>query len=309
MTQVYDIIGDIHGVKEPVEKLLHKLGYVIVNGVYTHPQGHKVCFLGDFIDRGPEQQGVLELVRAMVDSGNAIAIMGNHEFNAICYATQLPDGSYVREHNAHNYKHHKAFLDEYPLGSEKHKEIINWFKTLPVYIDLPEFSAIHACWDDHYIKTLSKFTNADNTLKDQAYIDYACKTSEAHEVLECLLKGPEMPLPEGVSFETAGGVKRERARIKWWQANNSSVVDSLFLPVNEMEQAHLDKINALPLTKIFNGNAGRKPIFLGHYWLTQKPEPLTDTVACLDYSTIKTNVQVGYRFQGERKLKPQNFVY
>jgi predicted MPP superfamily phosphohydrolase len=49
-----------------------------------------VIFLGDYIDRGPEIQKVLQIVRGMVDRGNAIALMGNHEFNAM--ASHAPDG-------------------------------------------------------------------------------------------------------------------------------------------------------------------------------------------------------------------------
>jgi hypothetical protein len=34
---------------------------------------------------------VLKIVRAMVDAGHALCIMGNHEFNTIAYVTPDPD--------------------------------------------------------------------------------------------------------------------------------------------------------------------------------------------------------------------------
>lgn len=51
---VYDIIGDIHGHAGPLKQLLDRLGYVESDGVWRHPS-RRALFLGDYIDRGPEQ--------------------------------------------------------------------------------------------------------------------------------------------------------------------------------------------------------------------------------------------------------------
>ena len=40
-------------------------------------------FVGVYIDRGPKIRNMLEMMKAMVDSNNAIALMGNHEYNAL----------------------------------------------------------------------------------------------------------------------------------------------------------------------------------------------------------------------------------
>ena len=48
---MYDIIGDIHGHADELEKLLEKLDYSWTDGCYRH-SNRKVIFLGDFIDRG-----------------------------------------------------------------------------------------------------------------------------------------------------------------------------------------------------------------------------------------------------------------
>lgn len=82
----YDIIGDIHGHSQSLEAILAKLGYKSQSGIYRHPS-RKVIFLGDFIDRGKYQREVIDIARAMADSGGALAVMGNHEFNAIAYYT------------------------------------------------------------------------------------------------------------------------------------------------------------------------------------------------------------------------------
>jgi protein phosphatase len=75
LTGPFDIIGDIHGCAAELEALLGKLGYV--DGI--HPEGRTAVFVGDLVDRGPDSPGVLRRVMAMVKSGNALCVPGNHE--------------------------------------------------------------------------------------------------------------------------------------------------------------------------------------------------------------------------------------
>ena len=86
----YDIIGDIHGYADKLHDLLEKLGYEKTAGVFGHPT-RKVIFLGDFIDRGPQQKQVLDTAMAMVHNHQALAVMGNHELNALAYHTLDPN--------------------------------------------------------------------------------------------------------------------------------------------------------------------------------------------------------------------------
>jgi len=92
-----DLIGDIHGHADKLEELLLKLGYAKNNGVYSHPD-RKVLFVGDYIDRGPKIRETLEIVKSMVYSENAIALMGNHEYNALCFHFQETVGGHLRKH-------------------------------------------------------------------------------------------------------------------------------------------------------------------------------------------------------------------
>ena len=107
----YDIIGDIHGHAAPLRALLEKLGYREVAGAYSHPE-RKVIFLGDFIDRGPEIRETLQTVRAMVDGGSALAVMGNHEFNAMAYHTPDGQGDYLRKHTPEKVEQHRATMEQ-----------------------------------------------------------------------------------------------------------------------------------------------------------------------------------------------------
>ena len=105
-----DLIGDIHGHADKLEELLLKLGYAKNNSAYSHPV-RKVLFVGDYIDRGPKIRETLEIVKAMVNSENAIALMGEgkHGTSGSCNSTNnasrsgcspgaAMDGEYASSH-------------------------------------------------------------------------------------------------------------------------------------------------------------------------------------------------------------------
>jgi protein phosphatase len=77
----FDIIGDIHGCRRELEILLEKLGYD--PATRRHPDGRKIVFLGDLVDRGPDIPGVLRIAMEMVEAGNAICVPGNHEMKLL----------------------------------------------------------------------------------------------------------------------------------------------------------------------------------------------------------------------------------
>ena len=82
----FDIIGDIHGCYDELTALLGKLGYQDDTECgMVHPEGRKAVFLGDLCDRGPKNVAVLRLVMKMVDSGNALAVPGNHDVKLVKY--------------------------------------------------------------------------------------------------------------------------------------------------------------------------------------------------------------------------------
>ena len=80
----FDIIGDIHGCFDELYKLLIQLGYEITETenqryIVKTPENRKAVFVGDLIDRGPENIKVLKLVMDMVNQEAAICVPGNHE--------------------------------------------------------------------------------------------------------------------------------------------------------------------------------------------------------------------------------------
>lgn len=77
----FDIIGDIHGCRSELETLLTRLGYDL--DAARHPDGRKVIFLGDLVDRGPDTPGVLRIAMKMVEAGTALCVPGNHDIKLL----------------------------------------------------------------------------------------------------------------------------------------------------------------------------------------------------------------------------------
>lgn len=121
----YDIIGDIHGRFDLLINLLKRLGYTNRQGVWQK-HNHQAIFLGDLIDRGDQQLNTVNTVRRMVESGNALCILGNHELNAIAWYTPNPykPSDYVRTHSEKNRRQHSAFLKEVE-DTPHHEELIH----------------------------------------------------------------------------------------------------------------------------------------------------------------------------------------
>lgn len=83
----FDIIGDVHGCFDELCQLLDQLGYELDTGAapwrVTHPEGRKLVFVGDLVDRGPRTPDVLRLVMAAVASGNGYCVAGNHDVKLV----------------------------------------------------------------------------------------------------------------------------------------------------------------------------------------------------------------------------------
>ena len=306
----YDIIGDIHGHADQLVQLLEKLGYRQENGIYQQT-GHQAIFVGDFIDRGSQQKAVIDIIRPMIDSKKALAVMGNHEFNAICYHTVNSEKScsFLRCHTVKNTEQHKAFLEEYPLATAETDELIEWFKTLPLFLELDDFRVIHACWDQQIIDNLKQNNRLtqDNCLVDEYYLEASTKGSELYQAIEVILKGKEMELPEGISFNDKDGNKRHEIRIKWWDESLETYQQASVLRIPSLNDA--SAINIPKENKIAGYPNEDKPVFFGHYWFTGTPERIRNNVACLDFSVAFGGPLVAYRWDNkEQNIRNESFV-
>ena len=318
---LYDIIGDLHGHADALIALLAKLGYRKEIGTWRHPE-RMAIFVGDFVDRGPKQVETVMTVRHMVDAGSAMAVMGNHELNAIAW--YLPDadnpGEFLRPHFSKkwgdkNRKQHEAFLAEVEGKPDLHKEIIDWFLTLPLWLDLPEVRVTHACWHPIFMNWLKPRLAPGNRLHEEL-IPAATREPESEaekdtpeptmfKAVEVLTKGIEVELPKPYSFSDKDGQTRTRVRTRWWDDEARTYRQAALLDEKlrrELPDSLVPAHKRAPYTDDL-------PLFVGHYWENGTPTPFASNVACVDYSVAKKGKLVAYRWQGERALYAGGFAW
>lgn len=138
--QQLDVIGDIHGMYHELENLLKKMGYEVFNNKISHPEGRKIVFLGDYVDRGYDSINTLKLVKNAVESGH-YAIRGNHEemllqsFNS----DTVPGRVNVKSIAA------AGTLDKLlRLPKDEQVELVEFIKRLPAYLTHQEYALVHA---------------------------------------------------------------------------------------------------------------------------------------------------------------------
>ena len=300
-----DFIGDIHGHADKLEELLLKLGYKLSNGAYSHPN-RKVLFVGDYIDRGPKIMETLDIVKSMVESENAIALMGNHEYNALCFHFQETEGGHLRKHLIKNIIQHYETLKQFQNRQTEYEEYLDWFKTLPLYFETDTFKAVHACWDNSTIEYLKK-TLVNDRLTDELIYQSVKKGTELNEAIEQTLKGKEMEMPEGLFFTDKDGTRRSEIRIKWWEDPSKMTYKSIsVIPIENLPEQPIE-LSELKSLDFYRGDD--KKVFFGHYWLKGEPSLYKDNVCCLDYSVAKKGKLVAYRLNEENILDKKNFFY
>lgn len=81
----YDVVGDVHGCLNTLQALLGELGY---DEDGRHPDGRRLAFVGDLVNRGRFSRETFMYVMRLVGSGRASTVRGNHD---IAWAEDHPD--------------------------------------------------------------------------------------------------------------------------------------------------------------------------------------------------------------------------
>lgn len=126
------IIGDIHGCRIEIESLLDLI-----------PPSEELIFLGDYIDRGPDSFGVIELM--LKNAYRSSFIMGNHESMMMAYFQD----SESAEGEAFLFNGGRETIASYGLNGtskwldfpEAHR---NFFENLLLFVERDNFIAVHA---------------------------------------------------------------------------------------------------------------------------------------------------------------------
>ena len=302
---MYDVIGDVHGEGDKLKALLRELGYVEGPGHWRAPVGRQAVFVGDLIDRGSQQLEVLRLVKSMVDAGHARVVLGNHEFNAIGFATaQVSVSGHLRLRSEKNRKQHARFLEAVGEDTAEHRFWVDWFRTLPMALDLGGLRVVHAWWNEAAVATVEQARGGAHGVLDDALLRslYADPGLEAaRKLLTC---GVEWDLPDGKVVVDKEGHPHGEARLAVWRHGATRLRDIALVPGGC--EASVPDIEIPPEHRPVAVQGS--PILFGHHWFTGKVERETPKVACLDWSAAKDGPLVAYRWDGEAELSNDRFV-
>lgn len=217
-----DLIGDVHGELEALERLLALLGY---RPDGSHPEDRTLVFLGDLVDRGHDSIGVCALVRDLIAIGRARCVLGNHELNLLLgkrregnqwfrgEVQELREGGRVPQ----------ALADDADRAW-----ILDFLRSLPIALERHDLRAVHACWDDTLpVKLAMTPGSADQAFREwQARIEASLEreripSDSIHGDLQRQNLNPVSLATSGrerVTLEPfwAGGRLRRVERVPWW---------------------------------------------------------------------------------------------
>ena len=215
-----DIVGDVHGYIDELHDLLFRLGY---DQSGFHPEGRRLVFLGDLIDRGPDSPAVVRLVRQLVAAGRAQCVLGNHDFNVL-RNKKNPESDWFFQPAA---SRAEASASEVPADGETKRTILELFGSLPLVLEGGGLRVVHACWDDRMVELSRAAASVmhlyeehrrrikaelDGSVVDR--IDRKLAYQNGNPV-KLLTSGPEERTLE--PFE-AGGKTRYERRVPWWES-------------------------------------------------------------------------------------------
>lgn len=115
------VVGDVQGCYDPLCRLL--------DAVHFDQSRDTLVSVGDLINRGPDNLGVVKLVRSLGSSFQAV--LGNHDLNFLAVSAGL-----------RQLKGKDTTMDL--LDSEERYAIVDWFRHLPLAIWLQGHLIVHA---------------------------------------------------------------------------------------------------------------------------------------------------------------------
>jgi serine/threonine protein phosphatase 1 len=122
------VIGDVHG---------HYEGLMTLLAAIAPASNDQLYFLGDLIDRGPQSAQVVNFVK----TNNYPCLLGNHEQMLLNVLTNGSASSSAMQ--SWLYSGGQATIASYQEATIP-QEHIDWFTTLPTYIDLGDVWLTHA---------------------------------------------------------------------------------------------------------------------------------------------------------------------
>ncbi|TKG91962.1 metallophosphoesterase [Puteibacter caeruleilacunae] len=301
---MYDIIGDIHGHASLLIQLLEKLGYrENGEGFYAHPE-RKVIFVGDYINRGTEIRKTLQIIRSMVENNKALAVIGNHEYNAIIYYLKDKNHKYIKKRSAKVKLAMRKTEEQFRGHPDEWKETLKFFRHTPMWLELDGLRIVHAYWNDEHINHL-KTIFPDGKLKKKI-LRSALNDPRTILAIEETLKGLDFKMPFDLVVRDSRGLSHRSFRMRWWESsegktfNEAAFGNKFVLPNYTIPKELTNNLDVYKETD--------PVVIFGHYCLGQGAQVVRPNLCCVDSCITNSGVLTAYRWSGENILSEDNFV-
>lgn len=302
---MYDIIGDVHGNYRLLKKLLLKLGYSKTERGFAH-ENRKAIFVGDFINRGPEIRKTLKHVRLMVENGNAFAVLGNHEVNAIIYHLKNKNGEPLIKQPRKYFLSLYKTINQFAAYPEEWKGHLRWLRTLPFALELDGIRVVHACWADDAIKGLQDLY-VDGRIKRSTFRKINNHPeSELAKNVWLVTKGVNMKMPVDLKVINNKGVSVRSIRMRWWEYPENKTFGQMSFESKCEFPPYTIPSQILPKTYPYAEN--NPLIFFGHYCRFNGPNIISPNICCVDSCVAGSGTLTAYCWSGEGSLDAQNLV-
>jgi serine/threonine protein phosphatase 1 len=126
------IIGDIHGCLDMLTKLMDKIDW--------RSDRDTLIFLGDYIDRGENSKGVVDLMLKLLKTSSHVhCLMGNHEDIFLNFLAGVDMTTFLSNGG-------ETTLESYLVDGEIliPPDHITFFKSLRTWIELDDYYVVHA---------------------------------------------------------------------------------------------------------------------------------------------------------------------
>ena len=302
---MYDIIGDVHGHAPLLKKTLIELGYQKTTSGYSHLE-RMAIFVGDFINRGPEIKKTIRIIRAMVENNKALAVLGNHEINAVIYYLKFKTGDpTIKSLNKNFYALYKT-INQFSKNQEELVDHLKWMRTLPLFLDMGDFRIVHACWSQPAIDFIRNQI-PDGKIKKSIFREiYRNPNSEIGKSIWTLTKGVDFRLPGDIRIINNKGVSPRTFRMKWWEKPEGKTFEEMsFESKFSLPNYNIPK-QILPDNYVYPEEA--PIVFFGHYCRGRGPFIINRNICCVDSCVNGTRKLTAYRWSGEKVLKDENLI-
>lgn len=125
-------IGDIHGCEAALRRLLAEV---------QPAAGDLIVPLGDFVDRGPDSRGVVELLLDLEHECQLVPLIGNHELMMLRALNDLGSLRFWLECGG------MATVDSYGGGMDIPESHLDFLRRCCRYVETDEFIFLHANYD------------------------------------------------------------------------------------------------------------------------------------------------------------------